>query len=109
MIPEKILCAAVWFQDIETKKDIPDKARLPVNCDRGLVFCGYRHYHCLYTMVAVTGLATHQAGEHIQGFLTSHNRFVDRKEGGQIHRANGHQTQLDDLFSEDLYLVPNCG
>jgi len=100
---ERILCAAVWFQDIEIKMDIPTESRLPVNCDRGLVFCGYRHYHCLYTMVSVTGLATYEVGEHIQGFLTNRNRFVDREEGGLIHRANGHSTELDDLFSEDLY------
>lgn len=101
--PEKILCAAVWFKDIEIKHDIPTDARLPVNCDKGLVFCGYRHYQCLYTMASATGLTTAEAGEHIQGFLTNNNRFVDRQEGGLIHRANGHSTQLDDLFSEDLY------
>jgi hypothetical protein len=100
---EKILCAAVWFQDMEIKKDVPSDSRLPVNLDKGLVFCGYRHHHCLFTMVATTGKSTCEVGEHVQGFLTDKNRFVDRKEGGRIHRANGHATQLDELFSEDLY------
>jgi len=99
---ETILCSAVWFQDIEIKKDISSESR-PVNCDRGLVFCGYRHHQCLFTMVSATGLATSEVGNHIQGFLTNQNRFVDREEGGHIHRRNGHSTQLDNLFSEDLY------
>ena len=103
---EEILCAAVWFQDIENKfqdQDIPSNFRLPLNCDRGLVFCGYRHLQCLHTMISATGLTTNEVGEYIQGFLTNRNRFVDRAEGGRIHRANGHSTQLSDLFSEDLY------
>ena len=98
---EKILCAAVWFQDIELKENIAAERRLPINCNKGLVFCGYRHYQCLYNMVAVTG--NYEVGEHIQGFLTDRNRFVDRQEGGEIHRRNGHATKLSDLFSEDLY------
>jgi hypothetical protein len=100
---ERILCSAVWFQDIEIKMDIPTESRLPVNCDRGLVVCGHRHYQCLYTAVAFTGLSTCEMGEYVQGFLTNRNRFVDREEGGLIHRANGHSTQLNNLFSEDLY------
>jgi hypothetical protein len=75
---ERILCAAVWFQDIEIKKDLLIESRLPVNCDRGLVVCGHRHYQYLYTAIAFTGLSTYEMGEHIQGFLTNRNRFVDR-------------------------------
>jgi len=118
---EEILCAAVWFRDIENKiqdldtkgnhtgwrflsdPDIPSNFRLPTNCDKGLVFCGYRHLQCLHTMISATGLTTSEVGEYIFGFLTNCNRFVDRAEGGRIHRANGHSTQLSDLFSEDLY------
>ena len=100
---ERILCAAVWFQDIEIKKYVPIGSRLPINCDRGVVICGHRHYQCLYTAVSITGLSTLEMGDHIQGFLTNRNRFVDREEGGLMHRANGYETQLDDLFSEDLY------
>lgn len=103
MTNERILCAAVWFQDIKDKKSIPIEHRLPINCDRGVVVCGYRHHQCLYTMVAITGKSTHEVGDHVQGFLTDCNRFVNRQEGGEIHRANGYSTMLDDLFSEDLY------
>jgi hypothetical protein len=60
-------------------------------------------------MTSLTGLRTCEigedcSGEHIQAFLTSKNRFVDREEGAKIHRENGHQTDFENrLFSEDLY------
>ena len=102
---EYILCAAIWYPEIPIKKDIPDNVR-PINCDRGLVFCGFRHCHCMYTMVSVTGLRSveTEVGEIIQGFLTSKNRFVDRQEGAEIHTGNGHKIDFENrLFSEDLY------
>ena len=103
---EYILCAAIWYKEIPISKDVPIESRLPVNCDRGLVFCGHRHHQCMYTMVAVTGLRSveSEVGEYVQGFLTSKNRFVDRREGAEIHRANGNETDFGErLFSEDLY------
>lgn len=43
-------------------------------------------------------------GEAIEGFLTSKDRFVDRKEGGEIaFAANQIPEPTDCLFSEDLY------
>lgn len=81
---EKILCAAIWYKDIPLKKTFEGNV-LPINCDRGIVFCGFRHPHCMYSMCSVTGLrsvtnAADGVGEHVQGFLTNLNRFVDRKE-----------------------------
>jgi hypothetical protein len=102
---EYILCAAIWYKFIPIKKEIPDNV-LPINCDRGLVFCGYRHSHCMYTMVSVTGIRSveSEVGDYVQGFLTSKNRFVDREEGARIHIANGHTIDFENrLFSEDLY------
>ena len=102
---EYILCSAIWYKDLPLKKDIEHNV-LPINCDRGLVFCGYRHTHCMYTMVSITGLRSveTEVGEYVQGFLTSKNRFVDREEGARIHRANGHKIDFENrLFSEDLY------
>ena len=104
---EYILCSAVWYKDIPLKKELPFEAMVrPINCDKGLVFCGYRHAHCIYTMVSITGLRSVEAedGDYVQGFLTSKNRFVDREEGARIHKANGHEIDFDNrLFSEDLY------
>jgi hypothetical protein len=43
-------------------------------------------------------------GEYEQGFLTNTNRFVDRKEAGQIAFAAGQTEELKTtLYSEDLY------
>lgn len=106
---EKILCAAIWYRDLELKKTF-DSNVLPVNCDRGLVFCGFRHAHCLYSMCSITGLksTTFEVGEYTQGFLTNKNRFVDRDEGLEIAFDAGQLKDLDksregQLFSEDLY------
>jgi hypothetical protein len=63
----------------------------------------------MWIMSSLTGLRTCEigldcSGDHVQGFLTNKNRFVDREEGAQIHIANGHTTEFENkLFSEDLY------
>ena len=103
---ERIICAAIWYKDFPLiKDDILDQGFIrPINCDRGIVFCGHRHHNCLYQMVAITGKYQHEIGEEIQGFLTSKNRFVDRREGAKIHIENGGTVEYSSqLFSEDLY------
>ena len=104
---EYILCAAIWCKEIPLKKDIPQV--LPINCDRGIVVTGHRHGQCIWTIGCLTGLravtiAEDGIGENEQGFLTSKNRFVDRREGGEIAFAAGQTEKLREmLFSEDLY------
>jgi hypothetical protein len=104
---EYILCAAIWYKDIPLRKVIDGV--LPKNCDRGLVVLGHRHGQCMWTMGSLTGLrsvtnAEDGVGEYEQGFLTNTNRFVDRKEGGQIAFDAGQTKDLrTTLFSEDLY------
>jgi hypothetical protein len=103
---EKILCAAIWYVELPLiKNDIPSDLLRPVNCNTGIVFCGHRHPHCLYQMVAITGKYQHQAGKEIQGFLTSKNRFVDRTEAATIHLNSGGTLNYSttQLYSEDLY------
>ena len=107
---EKILCAANWYKDFPLKKDdpIPDGFIRPINCDRGIVFSGLRHYNCLYQMMAISGLYQHQAGEEVQGFLTNKNRFVNRQEALEIALKENQVIDLDQihgrqLYSEDLY------
>lgn len=108
---ERILCAAIWYLELPLVKEyIPHDVMYPVNVDRGLVFCGYRHAHCMYSMVAITGLRSVEpvCGEFIEGFLTSKNRFVDREEGLQIALAANQIENLNDVrgnkfHSEDLY------
>ena len=106
---EKILCAAIWYKEFPlVDNEIPSSLLRPINCDRGIVFSGHRHPHCLYQQVAITGKPQYQAGEEIQGFLTNKNRFVDRVEGLKIALASNQVLDLNDvrgnvLYSEDLY------
>lgn len=104
---EYILCSAVWFKDLPVLMDVPYVNRNPINVETGLVFCGYRHHHCLYTMVATTGKRAieSEVGEMVQGFLTSKRRFVDRIEAANIHSLNGGKLNYSttELYSEDLY------
>ena len=106
---ERILCAACWYEELELAKPeaLENRGILPYNVDKGIVFSGWRHANCIYQMVAITGLPQHKAGKEIQGFLTSHNRFVDREEGANIALAAKQVTKLKYssklLYSEDLY------
>ena len=106
---EKILCAAVWYKELECKyPDMSKEVYLPKNLDVGVVFAGHRHGQCIYTKCAITGLRDAESGENEQGFLTSKNRFVSREEGLQIALKQNQVIDLkeirgDRLFSEDLY------
>ena len=105
---EKILCACVWYKDLEKIIDIPPSVFLPTNIDKGIIFCGFRHGQCIYTACAITGLKQSESGESVQGFLTSKNRFVTREEALQIALKENQVINIDEirgdrLFSEDLY------
>lgn len=79
---ERILCAAVRYY--------------------GDTITGYRHNNCIATIrdIFTSSLVTQQ----IQGFLTSKNRFVYRKEAGEIaYKAGQIDKPTDLLLSEDLY------
>ena len=106
--PETIICAAVWYEDLEMKKDIPTESYLPINLDKGIVFCGHRHGQCIYSKCMITGLRDAESGNHIQGFLTSKNRFVSRQEALIIalrenQVINPENVRSSNLYSEDLY------
>jgi len=103
---EKILCAAIWYKELPLLvNDIPTELLRPINCKTGIVFSGYRHPHCLYQMVVMSGKYQYQAGKEVQGFLTNKNRFVDREEAAIIHLKNGGVLNYStkQLYSEDLY------
>lgn len=105
MDKEYILCAAIWYLDLENEI----KQSLPINCESGIVILGHRHGQCIQTLLSLKGLRTvtyapDGAGNHVQGFLTSKNRFVNRKEAAQIAFDTGQTKDLKGLlFSEDLY------
>ena len=94
---ETILCAAIWFEDGERNH------HQPKNITTGFVVCGRRHHNCIITL-DVLGGELKEYIEHIQGFITNTDRFVDRKEAGYIAFNAGQIKKPNDyLFSEDLY------
>ncbi len=99
---EIILCAAIWFQDGKKHE------HQPRNISTGIVVCGRRHHNCYITAWDLGREKMedlHEANNKaIQGFLTSLDRFVDRKEAGEIAYLAGQIDKItDSLFSEDLY------
>lgn len=108
---EYILCAAIWYKELETVGSRSEEdnqhllqQRLPTNCSVGVVFCGHRHLQAMRTMNSITGKTDFEAGKSVQGFLTNYNRFVNRKEGGEIaFKAGQTETLKECLFSEDIY------
>ncbi len=93
---EYIYCAATWF------KDQPTAHYLPKNINHGIVIGGINHTQILYTANALLGNRQHEQGEQEQAFLTSCNRFVNRKEALIIAKEQG---QLNKMYNgdENLY------
>lgn len=130
---EYILCAAIWYKEFECNDDnhLQIRGMQPYNIGKGIVICGWRHGNCIAVIKALTGfrivtLSADGVGEHIQGFLTNQNRFVDRYEAMQIAFEAGQvdeskvyykdtplpfamglelneKPKYNPLFSEDLY------
>jgi hypothetical protein len=111
---EFIICSAIWFDDGK------EYTHQPKNLTRGFVVAGRRHHNCYSTLQAI-GSSLGLEGivrNHIeridrdkQGFITSLNRYVDRKEGFKIAAAarqlinpelHSHQ-ENPILTSEDLW------
>ena len=104
---EKICASAIKF--------FPKDSNWPV------IVMGHRHCNCLEWMY--NHKVEYEKTSHIQGFVTSENRFVDRYEAAQIawrerqvleesdvyqkmyedYRENGELTKAYTLFSEDLW------
>ena len=100
---ETILCAAIHIDDGKSYKG------QPTNIATGLVLSGHRHGNCFQLLgILDTYPSTRFDGKIEQGFLTSQNRFVNRKQAYTIARAqqqiiSAHQPQRGHLLSEDLY------
>ncbi len=108
MKKEFILCAANHYDDGINRNDSP------ANIKNGFVICGRRHHNCIGTFAQMVGFPYNEAGHklhatEVQGFLTSLNRFVSRKEALKIATEAKqliHEVKLDSnigLTSEDLY------
>jgi hypothetical protein len=104
---EHILCAAIHYKD-GRKYEHTVK-----NIESGLVICGRRHHNCILLLSQVLGDAYDKTliGREGQGFITSFDRFVSRKEAFIIAKREGqiwhdlHDENDNDciLISEDLY------
>ncbi len=78
----------------------------------GNIICGRRHRDCYNTLETLKGEVDDSPGREHQGFMTSLDRYVDRKEGWKIANANN-QIQFgyiasdrgedSELVSENLY------
>lgn len=77
-----------------------------VIAENGKIYRGHRHNNCL-ALIHELKLKPEQ-GHDSQGFITSKNRFVTRKEGLKLQleagiTSNEPNGYVNELFSEDLY------
>ena len=112
---EFILCAAIWVNDKQKHE------QQPKNVEIGYVICGRRHHNCYQTVKDLKGdvntyfksldMSDDNYREH-QGFITSLDRYVSRKEGWTIAKSNSQiqfgleASENEDesiLISENLY------
>lgn len=93
-----ILCAAIWYDDGK------EHVHQPKNIETGYVICGRRH-HNIIGIADIFGKKTKR--DTIQGFLTSDDNFVNRKEAIPIALEAGQTTseelEFNQLYSEDIY------
>lgn len=104
---ERIVCPAVYYDD-GIKRPMQ-----PSTIETGIVVCGFRHPSCVIILEEKFGLDINSdirlgISSIVQGFLTTANRFVDRREATIIALESGQVKKLkygDDgeLYSEDLY------
>ena len=80
-----------------------------VKADDGTIYRGHRHGDCIMTIARAGKKMMRGESEDTQGFITSKNRYVGRKEARKIQEEAGIKSvaeggyRYDTLFSEDLY------
>jgi hypothetical protein len=80
--PEIVICAAV-------------------RASNGKIVRGHRHSDAIRALQAMQGYEGEQPLGDDQGFVTSTNRFVNRKEAHRLHFPD--LTEAGELHSDDLY------
>jgi hypothetical protein len=85
-----------------------------VRATNGYIVRGHRHHNALHTLKDIPNLK-YGGRQEDQGFVTSFNRYVTRKEGYDVQIAAGIPSALEgtehsdgaylhgELYSEDLY------
>lgn len=94
---EYIVCSAIWYDDGCFYR------HQPKNIKSGFVVLGMRHCNCLITTQILKGKELNIT-KVVDGFLTSHNLFVDRIDAVEIAHRSGQIKEIKNmLFSEDIY------
>jgi hypothetical protein len=96
---ELIMCAA------NHHNDGVDYQFKPYNIDKGFVISGWRHPNCGEIYSAMNPDNPYW-GDCVEGFLTTKNRFLNRKEALKLVQSNGQLTKNllgSVLTSEDLW------
>lgn len=95
---EYLLCAAIYYQDGKRYK------HQPKNIESGIVVCGRRHHNCYITLSSLLGDKYDIKLTHNQGFVTSKDRYLERKEAAQVAFECGQVKELNNtIFSEMLW------
>lgn len=95
---EYVMCAAIHVDDGK------EYLYQPYNIDTGMVFCGWRH-PCIFSQIDQSWL-TGRNLKSIQGFLTTKNRFLNRKEAYELVKETKQLKKAligGMLTSEDLW------
>ena len=99
---EKILCAAIWFDDDTHHQN------QPCNIKQGYVLCGFNHSNIIKQLgILSEDWRNILVGNKCLGFLTSHNKFVDRQEAYKIAKRENQilykNNDIEELHTTDMY------
>lgn len=102
MITDKqyIICAAIHVNNDKTYQ------QQPKNITSGYVVCGRRHCNAIITNFLIEAGIVENIDKTIieQGFMTSDDLFVSRKEAAKIaYKAGQIEREVKTLISEELY------
>lgn len=93
-----IICAAIWFDDGK------EYVHQPKNITSGYVVAGRRPHNCYMTHTILNGETAEKGVKKTQGFITSNDLFLNRKEAAeQAFKAGQVKSNDGCLMSEDLY------
>lgn len=94
-----IICSAIHVKNLSE-----DMGHLPKNITNGWVIAGRRHHNCYCCLFAIDPDYRKNSINIDDGFITSDDRFVNRKEAAKIAFEAGQiEKETKTLFSEDLY------
>ena len=95
---EYLLCAAIHYNDGKKYE------HQPKNITSGIVVCGRRHHNCYITLASLLGDKYDVKLTHNQGFVTSKDRYLERKEAAQVaYKCGQISNEQKTIFSEDVW------